>query len=156
MFPQCPFMPLIHNLGHLNKDTVARPQLPRIIGLGLGNIEIKHQMAQGHLSRLALTSQLSLIPPLIRLAKTRAAKVGHFLTVEWTKDTGAHPGHPPRPAPLRNIRVLLCTETTKAGPTHPIERNITTKARGKTRIDLHSIPGTNTPNPIDLDPSPRA
>ena len=38
----------------------------------------------------------------------------------------------------------------------PIERNITTETKINTRIGLHLIPGTKTPNPADLGHGPRA
>ena len=157
MFLQFLFMLLMCSLGHLTRGMVARPQLPRIIILR--NIAIGHPVAQGHSPQLALQSQLSLILPLLRLARTKATKAVHFLlveTVEWPKDTKAHLGHPPRPALLRQTGVLPRTDMTKAVPTHPIDRNITTKASGPIIIDLHPIQGTNMAHPIDLDLSPQA
>ena len=106
-------MPLMRNLGHLTKDTMARPKLPRIIELR--NIEIGHQVPQGHSPRLAQQSLLSLILPLLRLARTKAIKAGNFFlveTVEWPKDTKAHLGHLPRPVLLRHAGVLPVTDTT--------------------------------------------
>ena len=157
MFPQFLFMPLMGNLGHLTMGMVARPPLPLIIILR--NIAIGHPVAQGHSPQLAKLSLLSLVLLLLRLAKTKATKVGHSLLVEtvvWPKDTKAPLGHPPRPVLLHHTGVLPRTDMTKVVPTRPIDRNITIKASAPLFIDLRPSHGTNMALPIDRDLSPRA
>ena len=93
------------------------------------------------------------------VGRDKATKVGHSLLVEtvvWPKDTKAPLGHPPRPVLLHHTGVLPRTDMTKVVPTHPIDRNITTKASAPLIIDLHPIQGTNMAHTIDRDLSPRA
>ena len=146
-------MPLTRNLGQLGRHTVENPQLLRIIGKELRNIEINHH--QGHIPP-TLPGHLSLTSPRLLLVRTRVTKVGHFPTAGETKDTAVHPGHQTNPALLRHINPLLRMAIIKAVLIPPIERNITTETKINTRIDLHLIPGTKTPNPADLGHGPRA
>jgi hypothetical protein len=126
---------------------VENPQLLRIIGKEMRNIEINHH--QGRIPP-TLPGHLSLTSPRLLLVRTRVTKVGHFPTVRETKDTAVHPGHQTNPALLRHINPLLRMAIIKAVLIPPIERNITTETKINTRIDLHLIPGTKTPNPADL------